>query len=157
MALRKGSQRGIAGALMPFHALILTLLAPPLAGVQLLFLMGARPFDLSLVASMLAPVYFIGAAPAFLAGRLDAMLASSGWSVARRLAAIAAIGGAAGGVILAPLYIAGMMHGALPLLFPLVLAFSASLALGFNMVLVRIIAANVRRFLWGTSHDEHEN
>ena len=68
-------------------------------------LYGAWPIGLSLVSSILAPACFIGAAPAFLAGRLDARLASRGWNAHLRLGVVAAMAFAFGAAILAPFYV----------------------------------------------------
>lgn len=67
--------RGDAGEVMSFHALFLALVTPPLAAILVLVVFGARPLGLPLVVATLAPAYFVGFAPAFLAGRLDQALA----------------------------------------------------------------------------------
>lgn len=142
-------QREGSSAVMPFHALTLALVAPPLAGGLLLLFFDAWPIGLPLVVSILAPSYFIGGVPAFLAGRLDAALAVRGWSALRRLGCVAVLAGATGATILPPLYVSGRIHGVLPLLLPAALALSAVLALGFNMALARIVFANDRQLSEG--------
>ncbi|MCD2171984.1 hypothetical protein [Rhizobium sp. C4] len=123
---------------MPFHALTLALVMPPLAGLLLLVSFGAWPIGAPLVFSILAPAYVIGAAPAFVAGRLDVRLASRGWRAGSRLASLAALAFVFGAMLLVPFYVSGRIHGAEPLLMPFALGLSAGLALGFNMVLTRL-------------------
>ncbi len=124
---------------MPFHAVFLALTVPPLAATLALFLLGASPVGLPLVGSILAPAYVIGGGPAFLAGRLDAALARRGWSVASRLAGAAGLGCLAGLVVLAPLSLAGMIGGPLPLLLPLACSAAAMASLVLAILLARLI------------------
>ncbi len=131
-----------AGAVMPFHALFLALLTPPLAAFFLLLMFGARPLGAPLVLATLAPAYFIGFVPALLAGWLDVLLARHGWRVLARLATVAGMGIIAGLVILAPLHLEGRIHGVMPLLLPLALALSAILALGLALLMARLYARN---------------
>ena len=107
-----------AGAVMPFHALFLALVTPPLAAILVLVVFGARPLGIPLVFAALAPAYLIGFAPAFLAGRLDQTLAKRGWRVVARLSIAAGIACTAGMAILTPLHLSGRLHGALPPAFP---------------------------------------
>ncbi|OLP53942.1 hypothetical protein BJF92_09285 [Rhizobium rhizosphaerae] len=119
---------------MPFHAAFLALVVPPFTGA-LVFAMFGADLSLRLIASLLAPAYLLGAAPAFLCGRLDRRLARLGWSGAARLAVASGLGGLAGLVVLGPLFLKGSIHGALPLLAPVAFAFSAFAALGLAMLL----------------------
>lgn len=128
-----------AGAVMPFHALFLALVTPPLAAILVLVVFGARPLGIPLVFAALAPAYLIGFAPAFLAGRLDQTLAKRGWRVVARLSIAAGIACTAGMAILTPLHLSGRLHGALPLLFPLALAMSAVLGLGAALLFGRLL------------------
>lgn len=129
---------------MPFHALFLALLTPPLAAFFLLLMFGVRPLGAPLVLATLAPAYFIGFAPAFLAGWLDASLARRGWHALARLALAAAIAAVAGLIVLAPLHLDGRLHGSMPLLIPLSLALSAMLALGVAQLFACVLKS-VRR------------
>lgn len=126
-------------SLMPFHAAFLGLTVPPVAAALVLFLLGASPTGLPLLTSSLAPAYLIGGVPAFLAGNLDVALARSGWGAAARLAVAAGLGSLAGMFVLAPLYLAGMVGGFLPLLLPLACAAAAVVGLGFSILLARLI------------------
>lgn len=139
---------------MPFHALVLALATPPLAGILLMVLYGAWPIGLSLVSSILAPAWFIGAAPAFLAGRLDARLASRGWNAHLRLGVVAALAFTFGAAILAPFYVSGRIRGAEPLFIPLALGLSAVLTLGLNIVLARLFIPHDR--LVSERNENHE-
>lgn len=127
------------GPVMPFHATFLTLAVPPIAAVGTLALLGASPIGLALIASVLAPAYGIGAAPAFLAGRLDAALARRGWSVPSRFATAAGLGALAGLVVLAPFYLTGMVGGAIPLFLPLACSAAAVAALGLALLLAWLV------------------
>lgn len=129
-----------AGEVMPFHALFLALVTPPLAAILVLVVFGASPVDGSLVLASLAPAYFIGFAPAFLAGRFDRSLARRGWRAVARLSVAAGIAGSTGIAILADLYLTGRLHGTTPLLLPVALALSAFLALGTALFLAQFIA-----------------
>lgn len=137
---------------MPFHELFLALLTPPLAAILLLVVFGAHPIDASLVFATLAPAYFIGFAPAFLAGRLDQALAKRGWHVVARLSIAAGIACTAGMAILAPLHLGNSLHGTSPLLLPLALALamSAVLSLGAAVVCGRLFARARRKLTLGS-------
>lgn len=128
------------GAVMPFHALFLALATPPLAAILLLLMFGASPVDGSLVLAGLPPAYFIGFAPAFLAGRFDRSLARRGWRAVARLSVAAGIAGSTGMAILADLYLTGRLHGTMPLLVPVALALAFFLALGTALFLAQLIA-----------------
>lgn len=138
-----GRQR--ANAAIPFHALFLALVVPALAAIILLAAFGAQPLGLALVLAALAPAYFIGFAPAFLAGRFDQSLAEKGWSAVTRLSVMAGIAWATGMAIVIPLHLAGHIHGAMPLLFPLALVLSAVLGLGSALFLARLAFRRSRR------------
>lgn len=129
-----------ASAVMRFHALFLALVTPPLAAILVLVVFGARPLGLPLIVATLAPAYFVGFAPAFLAGRLDQALAKRGWRVVARLSIAAGIACTAGIAILAPLHLGNRLQGAWPLLLPLALAMSAVLSLGAAVVCGRLLA-----------------
>ncbi|MFP5077726.1 hypothetical protein ACLE20_10505 [Rhizobium sp. YIM 134829] len=127
-----------AARLMPFHATFLALTVPPVAAVLTLQLFGAAPLGPGLIASVLPPAYLIGAAPAFLGGRLDGVLARRGWRLVSRLTLAAGLSGLAGLLILAPLFLTGRTRGALPLLAPAAFAAAAVAALGLAMLLARL-------------------
>lgn len=134
-----------AGEVMPFHALFLALVTPPLAAILLLVVFGARPLGVPMVLATLAPAYVAGFAPAFLAGRFDQSLARRGWRAVGRLLVAAGLACITGTILLAPLHLTGRLHGALPLLFPLVLALSAVLALTIAQLSARLLAGMRRR------------
>ncbi|MEA3537417.1 hypothetical protein [Rhizobium sp. CC-YZS058] len=93
-----------------------------------------------LLASVLAPAYLLGAVPAFLGGRLDRTLAERGATVLARLLVAALFGGGLGLVILLPLYLAGSIHGTMPLLVPAASGLAAVVTLGLAMSLAWMLA-----------------
>ena len=123
---------------MPFHAAFLALTVPPVAAVLALSLFGAAPIGMRLIASVLPPAYALGAAPAFLGGRLDRRLARKGWTIAARLTTAALLALAAGLALLAPFYLTGRIGGAPPLLLPVAFALSALLALGLSVLVAQL-------------------
>ena len=139
-----------AGEVVPFHALYLGLVAPPLAALITMAMFGARPLGVPLVLATMAPAYLFGFVPAFLVGRLDRSLAERGWQVPARLSVAAGIAGTVGMAILAPLHFTGRLQGAMPLLFPLALAMSAVLTLGCAQTCARLVARARRRRKPGT-------
>ena len=143
------------GRIMPFHATFLAIVAPPMAAALCLRALGADPLGLRLLASGLAPAYLLGAAPAFLGGRLDRTLAERGATVLARLLVAALFGGGLGLVILLPLYLAGSIHGTMPLLVPIAFGLAAVVTLGLAMSLARILARS--RALTGTQEAKNDS
>ncbi len=128
------------GRIMPFHATFLAIVAPPMAAALCLRALGADPLGLRLLASGLAPAYLLGAAPAFLGGRLDRTLAEGGATALARLLVAALFGGGLGLVILLPLYLAGLVSGTIPMLVPATFCLAAVTALGLAMSLAWMLA-----------------
>lgn len=125
---------------MSFHATFLAVTVPPIAAVLILALLGAAPIGPGLVASVLAPAYFIGAVPAFLAGRLDAVLARRGRSIFSRFATAAGLACLVGLIFLTPLYLNGMVGGPIPLLLSLACSAASVAALGLAHVLAWLVS-----------------
>lgn len=141
--------------LIPFHATFLAIVAPPLAAALCLRVLGAEPVGFRLLASVLAPAYLLGAVPAFLGGRLDRALVEGGASILARLSVAAHFGGGLGLVILLPLYLAGSIHGTMPLLVPAAFGLAAVVTLGLAMSLARILARS--RALTGTQEAKNDS
>lgn len=117
-------------------------LAGPLFGeVLVLWALGAGPLTLPLLLAGLPPAYAIGLVPALLVGVLDERLARGGFTALRRLVSVAVAGAAAGLAVLLPLYGAGLIHGADPLMLPLVTSASASFCLVLVLAWERLAAS----------------
>lgn len=116
-------------------------LAGPLFGeVLVLWALGAGPLTLPLLLAGLPPAYAIGLVPALLVGVLDQRLARGGVRALRRLAGVAVAGAAAGLAVLLPLYGAGLIDGADPLMLPLVTSASACLCVILVLAWERLAA-----------------
>lgn len=117
-------------------------LAGPLFGeVLVLWALGAGPLTLPLLLAGLPPAYAIGLVPALLVGVLDQRLARGGFTALRRLVSVAIAGAAAGLAVLLPLYGTGLIHGADPLMLPLVTSASASFCLVLVLAWERLAAS----------------
>ncbi|WP_439528579.1 hypothetical protein [Pannonibacter sp.] len=94
----------------------LLLLGPPIAGVLVLWLLGANPLNLAVVAAALLPSYGLGLAPALLAGLVDRWCAGRGLGLTIRLAAVLLAAAAAAMGLVIPLFSQGLVQGWYPLL-----------------------------------------